>query len=217
MLGGERARNRPCTNTQNGVGMWQTVSKLTTSTLLAAGLFTFAGLFTLAGPALAGSAAGSGTVCATEQYQWVGQAPLASGESFATGVTVPEQAGTELEVKSVDYSTGEVVTGAVAIRIGATEAAGGATVAGGEIGATNAGTDPLMITAVALSVARCHQVEQAAVAPVAPAAVVAPHGPAHSTVLPATGKSTSGVADAALLCTGLGAALLILGRRRAAA
>lgn len=211
MLGGERARNRPCTSTQNEVGMWQMVSKLTTSTLLAAGMFA------IAAPALAGAAAPSGTVCATEHYQWIGQAPLASGESFVTGVSVPEQAGTQLEVNSVDYSTGEVVTGAVAIRIGGVEAAGGATVVGGEIGATNAGPDPLMITAVALSVDRCHQVEQAAVAPAAPAAVAAAFARAPETVLPATGKNTSGVAYVALLCTGLGAALLIFGRRRAPA
>ena len=159
------------------------------------------------------------TVCSTEHYNWVGPAPLAAGQSLATGVTVPAQDGTQLEVNAVDVSADRIPAD-VAVSIGQTPAADGATVSGGEIAAVNTGADALTIMSVSLSIDRCHQVEQD------PPVVTTPEatpGTAKATTkkaavgpLPNTGTPSTAVFFAAVAFTAAGVALCSVGRRRRA-
>ena len=165
--------------------------------------------------------AGPATVCATEQYNWTGQASLAAGESFSTGVTVPAQDGTQLQVSAVDVSASGA-TADVGVRIGQIAAADGATVSGGEIAAVNGGAGTLMVTGVSLSGDRCHQVDQEA--PVVTASPAVTPAPAATTTaatrkaavgaLPNTGNTSSGVVVVAFGITAAGVALRSVSRRR---
>lgn len=179
------------------------------------------------------SAAPIGTTCVAEAYSWVGQASLAPGETFDTGISVPAEAGAQLAVRAVDYST-DLVGSPVTISVGRQPASSGVAVDGGSIAATNGSQTALMVTSVALNIDRCHQVEQAPVAPglvvsgpataaatatgsAAPAAPVAP-APAAPVApadgLPNTGSTSIGLTLAAAVSLGIGVALIAVSRRR---
>ena len=163
-----------------------------------------------------------GTICVPESYQWLGQHDLAPGESFGTGVVVPEVAGTQLEVTAVDHSTGSVVSSALVVSVGTATAAVGGTVGGGEIGAANTGTAALTVTAIALNIDRCHEVESAApvLAPAVRSSVPSQPPPTvpirtvpAPTALPSTGSPSVAILVIALATTGTGMLLLLICRR----
>jgi hypothetical protein len=167
----------------------------------------------------------AGTLCATEQYQWFGNEVLDPNESFVTGIVVPAEPGTQLQVVALDHSTGAVVTDAVSLRVGDTVASNGAIVAGGEISVTNVGGDAVTLTAAGLNIERCHQVDSAApqqglqaaarIVPTVNPAPAVPVTPSGGEALPSTGATSAGLVYGAAACTALGAVLVSISRRRA--
>ena len=97
---------------------------------------------------------------------------------------------------ATDYSTNDGVSHSMTIVVGQQPAMAGAILTGGEITAHNAGSDPVVLTVVAISVDRCHQVESAAPQPATRVSVPV-SGPVAGPVstAPAPGAESSGAAD----------------------
>jgi LPXTG-motif cell wall-anchored protein len=168
------------------------------------------------GPAAASATgpAPRATECATVPYGWAGTATVDPGQSLATGMVVPSEPGVQLAVAAFDISTIDPAPGALAVRIGASPVADGASVDGGEIAVTNASSAAVVVTRVELSLDRCFQVESAApavgAAPASPEVV--PEVPEGG--LPETGQASMRVLGLAIVLTSAGAGLTLLGRRR---
>lgn len=157
-------------------------------------------------PLVAHVSATSATVCSNEQYEWRGNANVAAGQSFATGIVIPAQSGTQVILVGSSSSADPFATSFVNVTVAGVVAVEQAVVAGGEIAAVNIGTDGFVLTTVGVAISRCHQVAQAAVAIVAP-------GPNLSQPLPATGRSSTPLIVAAGLLV-IGMSLMAGARRR---
>ncbi|MCU1391856.1 MAG: hypothetical protein JWM34_284 [Ilumatobacteraceae bacterium] len=169
-------------------------------------------------PSFARAPGDAATVCAPVPYSWAGTTTLAPGASFSTGMTVPTEVGVQLAVGAFDVSTVDPAPGAIALSIGGGPVSNGAPVSGGEIAATNASASPVVVTRVELSLDRCYQVDSAAPAPTTDAAAVPSPTmpPVPPGGLPATGQASEHVFGLAMILSGLGLGLLLLGRRRSA-
>jgi LPXTG-motif cell wall-anchored protein len=159
------------------------------------------------------TAGSDGRLCTADVHSWSGRVALEPGASLHTGEIVRAQSGVQLEIDAADVSTDAPAPGQLALWIGDSAVAAGATVVGGEITATNTGAEAVTLTRVEISIAECVQVEVAPQPPVEEANVPdLPPGP--PTDLPATGAPASPFAvGAALVLTGFGAVLLRLRRR----
>lgn len=154
----------------------------------------------------------SATVCNNEQYEWRGTVSVAAGQSFATGIVIPQQAGTQVILVGSSSSADPFATSFVNVTVAGVVALEQAVVAGGEIAAVNIGADGFVLTTVGVAISRCHQVAQAAVATATTAATVA-GGPDLLLPLPQTGRSLQLLGVAAAL-TAIGMSLVLGVRRR---
>ncbi len=187
-------------------------------------------------------ASAAGWVCATEDYSWFGSTMVEAGASFATGVSVANENGTELHVNAVDFAVEGAGADALGVWVGESPAAGGLTITGGVIGVVNTSAEPLLVMSVALSIDRCSEVDQvspslAALAveplpapplasqplasqPLAPqplisvASAPAPAAAAPTDALPETGASSLALILGAFGCTFVGVNLVALSRWR---
>ena len=170
----------------------------------------------------------SATVCANEQYEWRGSVSVAAGQSFATGIVIPQQAGTQVILVGSSSSADPFATSFVNVTVAGVVALEQAVVAGGEIAAVNIGADTFVLTTVGVAISRCHQVAQAAVATTTTtptttptttltatttATATATGGPNLTLALPETGRSRTLLGVAAALTT-IGVSLLLGVRRR---
>jgi LPXTG-motif cell wall-anchored protein len=177
------------------------------------------------------SAAVPGTSCTSEQSAWTGLATLGSTTgAYDTGVVVPAVPGTELVVVGVS-ADGLTSTGAarvMAVTVGGAAAVPGAVVPGGAVVLVGDGA-PAEVRSVIVVLNRCAQVAQAAptepTAPASPPATVDPVSTVStvstvntsSATLPRTGSTVE--MNGSLiggLAVGLGSAMVVAGRRRAA-
>jgi len=142
------------------------------------------------------------TTCAAETFVWFGQSPLAPGESLLAGTISAAEAGSQLLITGLDTSPS-----ALSIRVGDTKATGGSNIPGGDVTATNTGTEALVVSSVALNLDRCHQVAVEAVGGAVGTAAI-------SRELPETDSASPIVVIAAACSTTVGLVLVRLSRRR---
>ena len=86
------------------------------------------------------------TSCVGEQYDWLGRAELAVGQSFATGVAVPAVAGSQIVVSALSFSAEPFATSIVSVTVGGAAVLEDALLPGGEIVVSNIGAAPLVLT-----------------------------------------------------------------------
>lgn len=165
-----------------------------------------------ASPARPAAASSPARTCAAEVYQWSGTTTIAPGASFATGVTVPVQPGTDLVVtgSSSDALDSQGFARSLSVTIGGASAALGATVPGGEIVLRHdAGAAPLTASGASVTVNRCTAVAQEA--PVRPAAS-SESGRQSRAQLPDTGASTAPLVALGAVLAAAGLATVAGGR-----
>jgi LPXTG-motif cell wall-anchored protein len=153
------------------------------------------------------SVPGTGRSCTTESWVWSGSTTLDPKTAvFDTGVVVPVVVGTELTVVGVSAdglsSTGHARV--MAVTIGGAPAVAGGAVPGGALMVVSDGA-AAQLHGVTVTLDRCAEVQS--FAPGAPAGENLPHTGATAQV----GGSLIGA-----LAVGVGSAMIVVGRRRAA-
>lgn len=190
--------------------MRQAVSKLIVGLALSFGFVALAVQHVSAGSAV-------GTVCADEVVSWSGSAVLGAGESIATGVVVPVQAGEQLTISSTAVSTAQGSPTALVVSVGNVVAVAGTSSLGGAISVANGAADSQQVTSVDVVVTRCHQVASESPRGVATVSIASESADFRTPGdLPNTGAASRGVFFAAVAFSAAGWGLLAIGRRRPA-